>query len=80
MGISVHIFSSRNLMVKEIVTCGECEYYTLNSEGMGMCKHPNALPFPGVNDFCSKGEYSEKKNNLIYNEALLKRVYDQRRG
>jgi len=66
-------------MFKEIITCGECKYYTLNSEKIGMCKHPNALPFPGANDFCSKGESSEMKKKTVYNEELLKRVYDQRR-
>lgn len=65
-------------MHKDVVVCGECKYFSLNQE-VGMCKHPNALPFPKVNDYCSMGEYSDSQKALINHEELLKRVYEQRR-
>ncbi len=67
-------------MVKDIVSCGECEFFTRNNEGMGMCKHPNGLPFPVPNDYCSKGGLAEKTKILVNNEELLKRVYEQRKS
>ncbi len=65
-------------MQKDVVTCSQCKYFTLNHE-VGMCEHPNALPFPKANDFCSMGEYSNKEKALANSEELLKLVYQQRR-
>lgn len=66
-------------MMKDVVICNECKNYSI-SQGVGMCKHPNALPFPKANDYCSMGEYSDSSKSAINNEELLKLVYEQRRS
>lgn len=66
-------------MTKDIVICNECKFFNI-IQGVGMCKHPNALPFPKANDYCSMGEYADQKKSYINSEELLKRVYEQRRS
>lgn len=66
-------------MTKDVVTCNECKYFTI-SQSVGMCKHPNALPFPKANDYCSMGEYSDEQKAYTNSEELLKLVYEQRRS
>lgn len=65
-------------MTKNVCTCGECKYFHIQQE-VGMCSHPNALPFPKPNDYCSMGEFSDANQLLANSEELLKRVYEQRK-
>jgi len=65
-------------MTKDVVVCSECKYFSLTQE-VGMCEHPNALPFPKPSDYCSMGEYTDSAKKLANSEQLLKLVYEQRR-
>lgn len=66
-------------MTKDVVICSQCKYFSIN-QSVGMCKHPNALPFPKANDYCSMGEYADSTRAYNNSEELLKLVYEQRRG
>ena len=64
----------------EIIKCSSCKFFKLKYDGMSMCEHKEALPFPGPNDFCSKAEASGEQQNILNNEELLRRLYEQRRS
>lgn len=65
-------------MVKDVVICGECEHFYINSDGSAMCTNKRGIPFPNSADYCSYGVASEKARAMD-NDRLLKMVYEQRK-
>lgn len=66
-------------MQRDVVLCQECEHFSMSLNGAGMCKHPNALPFPKTTDYCSMGERGKNGASGVDEKELLKLVYAQRR-
>ena len=65
-------------MYREVIVCNDCEHFVITQDGMTMCDNKEGIPFPGINDYCSRGKLSSKSQKIDSME-LLKLVYEQKK-